>query len=116
VTDSVPSGSAGSRDTAAPGRAYAVAWRRGDEVTVSGALRAGREGLHLLGRSGAVDIPFAAIARLSIERSRIQRLRGLPAISLALAHGETVRIASLEGAGALHEIAAIAQRAGVRSA
>jgi hypothetical protein len=115
VTHLVPFGSAGSRDTAAPGRAYAVAWRRGDEGTVSGALRADRDGLHLLGRSGAVRIPFAEIARLSIDRSRTGRLRGLPAISLVLAHGEAVRIASLEGAGALHEIVAIVERAGIRS-
>lgn len=114
MTHLVPFGSAGSRDTAAPGRAYAVAWRRGDEGTMSGALRSDPEGLHLLGRSGAFHIPFAGIARLSIERSRIERLRGLPAIALVLARGETVRIASLEGAGALHEIAALVQRAGVR--
>ena len=90
----IPSGSAGSRDTAAPGRTYAVAWQRDDEGTVSGSLRADRDGLHLLGRSGAFHIPFVEVARLSIERSRIQRLKGLPAISLALARGANVRIAS----------------------
>jgi hypothetical protein len=116
VTHSVPSGSAGSRNPAAPGRTYAVAWRRDDEGTVSGALQADREGLHLHGRGGPVHVLFAEVVRLSIERSRAQRLRGLPAIALLLARGETLRIASLEGTGALHEIAGIAQSAGVRSA
>jgi hypothetical protein len=115
VTCAVPSSTAGSREAAAPGRTYAVAWQRPGEGAVSGGLRADREGLHLLGRAGTLHLLFAQIARLSIERGRTQRLRGLPAIVLQLASGGTLRIASLEGTGALHEIAELAQRAGVRS-
>jgi hypothetical protein len=81
---------------------------------VSGGLRADGDGLHLLGRTGVLDVSFSEIACLSIERARRQRLRGLPAIVLQLVRGETLRLASLEGVGALHEIVALAQRAGVR--
>lgn len=110
----VPSDRAGSRDTTAPGRVYAVAWRHGVEGTSSGGLHADREGLHLHGRTEALHIPFLDMIGLSIERGRLERLRGLPTIALLLARGETVRIASLEGAGALHEIVALARGAGVR--
>jgi hypothetical protein len=89
---------------------YAVVWQRNGEDAVSGGLRCDRHGLHFSGRQ-SLHVPLAHIRQLSIRRGPAERLRGLPVIALLLAEGKTLRVASLEGIGALHELASALQRA-----
>jgi hypothetical protein len=97
-----------------PRPSYAVVWQRQGEEVASGGLRYEEHGLHFDGRQSAFDIAFASVLDLSIQRGRAERLRGLPVITLHLMDGETVRVASLEGIGALHELARRLQRASLR--
>jgi len=84
--------------------------------TTNGATHAGR--LELVGdemklSSKRETLSFAAgsVAVFAIERAPEQRLRCLPVLSLRLADGDIVRVASMGGAGSLHELAC---RLGVR--
>jgi len=90
-------------------RSYAVVWQHNGKDATSGGLRWDRHGLHLNGRNSSCHIPFAHVRELSIQRGATERLRGLPVIALLLAEGKTLRLASLEGTGALHELAAVFQ-------
>jgi hypothetical protein len=79
--------------------------------TVGGATHAGRIELvddRVTLTSGIDSVSFAAatIAAFAIERAPAERLRGLPVLSARLADGRVVRVASLGGAGSLHELAA----------
>jgi hypothetical protein len=85
-------------------RSYAVVWSDGDEI-VSGRLEPSADGFDLCNGGRRRLYPFAALAGASIARRRRDRLRGLPVLVLAPRVGEPVRIASLEGAGLLHELA-----------
>jgi hypothetical protein len=85
-------------------RSYAVAWQHAGQEVRSGGLHCGTVGLYLEGRTGE-HVSYEEISELSIERTRSERVRGLPVIALALRDGRSLRIASLEGIGRLHEIA-----------
>jgi hypothetical protein len=89
---------------------YAVLWCGGEAVE-SGRLEPRAEGLELRGRNRALSIRFADVAQVAIARGSDQRLRGLPVLSLLLRGGAALRIASLEGSGALHELAEWVERA-----
>jgi hypothetical protein len=91
---------------------YAVLWCTGEDVE-SGRLEARADGFDFEGRTGGCAIRFADVTGAAIARGRDQRLRGLPVLALLLRGGAAVRIASLEGSGALHELAERVERAGV---
>jgi hypothetical protein len=83
------------------------------EKTGSGRLEAGADRFDLYGRGEQFSIVFSELAGAAIARRQVDRLRGLPALVLRRCDGGTVRIASLEGAGVLHELAAHVQGAGL---
>jgi hypothetical protein len=86
-------------------RTYAVVWSD-DGVTGSGCLALSHDRVELHGRERRLSIPFAEVTGASIARNGSDRLCGLPVLALTRRSAEPVRIASLEGAGALHELAA----------
>jgi hypothetical protein len=94
------------------GRRYAVVWSDGDAV-VSGRLEPLADRFELRGRDKRLTIPFSGLAGASIARRDADRLRGLPVLALRLREGTIFRIASLEGAGTLHELAHHVERAGL---
>jgi hypothetical protein len=85
-------------------RSYAVVWSGGG-VFSSGRLERTEDALELSGRVQR-RIPISSIVAASVLRGRADRLRGLPVLRLVLDDGTSVRIASLEGAGCLHELLA----------
>src|SRR5262245_3163891 len=93
-------------------QAYAVVWSENGS-TSSGRLDAHTDRFELAGRGQHLSIPFAELATASIVRGRSDRLHGLRVIELTRDGRPAVRIASLEGAGALHELFAKIERAGV---
>lgn len=93
-------------------RRYAVVWSIGSR-TVSGRLEVGVDRFELCGRNERVSIPFAELADAKIARRQADRLRGLPVLLLRRRDGAPVRIASLQGAGILHELVQHTERAGL---
>ena len=73
----------------------------------------GLEVLPTLLRERRLSIPFGELTGASIARGHAERLRGLPVLMLQLRGGAALRIASLEGAGALHELARKVERGGL---
>ena len=80
---------------------YAVVWSRNGDVG-SGRLDPFEDRFELQGRDRRLSVPFSSLARAAILRGHDDRLRGLP-----------VRIASLEGTAALHELADRVEHAGL---
>jgi hypothetical protein len=91
---------------------YAVVWSRNGDVG-SGRLDPFEDRFELQGRDRRLSVPFSSLARASILRGHDDRLRGLPVLWLELARGKPVRIASLEGTAALHELADRVEHAGL---
>jgi hypothetical protein len=88
---------------------YAVLWSEGESPTHVGKLELRDQSLVLEGLNGAGriqrELAIGDIMALRIGRSRSERLGGRPVLALQLADGRTVRLATLGGAGALHEVA-----------
>lgn len=84
-------------------RTYAVVWSENGSVA-SGRLEAAADGFELTGRDQRLSIPFEELEGASIERGRADRLHGLPVLELHRTSRLPVRIASLEGTIALHEL------------
>jgi hypothetical protein len=84
-------------------RTYAVVWSENGTVA-SGRLEPFAEGFELDGREHHLSIPFTELEGASIERGRADRLHGLPVLELVRSCGLPVRIASLQGVAALHEL------------
>lgn len=80
-------------------------WDDGCEVT-SGRLELRQDRLELHGRTGSAVVPLTSIETATIARGYGYRLRGLPVLTLQLRSSAVIRIATLEGAGVLQEIAA----------
>jgi hypothetical protein len=93
-------------------QAYAVVWSENGSST-SGRLDSFADRFELAGRGQRLSILFAELVTVSIARGRGDRLHGLPVLDIARNGRPPVRIASLEGAGALHELFAKVERAGV---
>ena len=91
---------------------YAVVWSRNGDFG-SGRLDPFDDRFELQGRDRRLCVPFSSLARASIVRGQGDRLRGLPVLRLELAKGKPVRIASLEGTAALHELADRVEHAGL---
>jgi len=73
----------------------------------TGSLEVHRHRLELRARGRALGIPLDSVTGFTIERGAATRIRGLPVLTLRLAGGDVVRLASLEGAGVLHELCAL---------
>lgn len=84
-------------------RTYAVVWSENGTVA-SGRLEALEGGFELAGRGQALSIAFEEVEGASIERGRADRLHGLPVLELHRTGRLLVRIASLQGTAALHEL------------
>ena len=80
-----------------------VLWSLYGEVH-SGALEVRDGRLTLKGRTRTYSVPFARIACASIDRGPASRLRGLPSLVVRLGRGDVLSIASLGGAGSLHDL------------
>jgi hypothetical protein len=93
-------------------RSYAVVWSSQEGVD-SGRLEPRAGGFELVGRDHRLSIGFPELADVSIARGQGERLRGLPVLVLRRLRGDEVRIASLEGAAALHELMQHASQVGV---
>ncbi len=91
------------------GPTYAVLWSR-DDGEGSGRLEVFADRFELSSKTGLVVVPFAGVSEVHIARDPADRLRGLPALALCCEDGERLRIASLEGTGALYEIARYVER------
>jgi hypothetical protein len=92
-------------------RTYAVVWSMDGEVG-SGRLDRLDDRFELHGRGERLSIPFSELVGASIARGQRDRLRGLPVLVLDVGRGTPIRIASLEGAAVLHELADRVKRAG----
>jgi hypothetical protein len=87
-------------------KSFPVIWALHGQ-TRTGKLEASRDRVELTSRGYTFAFARDAIAHFGVERGATNRLRGLPAITVSLAGGEVVRVASLGGAGSLHEVAAL---------
>ena len=96
-----------------PRQTYAVVWDQ-EHVVVSGGLTVQPEGFELHGRDEHVSVAFSDVREVSIARASHDRLRGLPVLMLHMAAGGQLRIASLDGLGVLHELAADVDAAGLQ--
>jgi hypothetical protein len=93
-------------------RSYAVVWSRG-QGPGSGRLEPHADRFELCGRDERFSIPFSELASATIARRQADRLRGLAVLLLQRRDDASVRIASLEGPGVLHELAQHVERAGL---
>jgi hypothetical protein len=89
-------------------RRYAVLWSGGRGPIGSGRLELVDDRIELSSRDGFVSVPLASVTGARIARDADDRLRGLPVLALSYGDGG-VRIASLEGTGALYEIARLVE-------
>lgn len=76
-----------------------------DGATHAGRIQVAGDLVTLTSKDEAVSFGAASVAAFAIERAPAQRLRGLPVLCVRLADGEVVRVASMGGAGSLHELA-----------
>jgi hypothetical protein len=77
-----------------------------NETTYAGGLQLNGDRLTLTSKARTLSFLSRSIASFAIERGPAQRLRGLPVLRIRLEGGLDVRVASLGGAGSLHELAA----------
>jgi hypothetical protein len=84
--------------------AYAVVWSS-DGDRGSGRLESFPDHLELHGRGRIFSLPFSQLRSATIARRPADRLLGLPVLALDFLGLPTLRIASLEGAGFLQELA-----------
>jgi hypothetical protein len=82
-----------------------IVWNVHD-ATYAGGLRLSGDRVTLTSKSRTLSFLARSIASFGIERGPAQRLRGLPVLRIRLDGGIDVRVASLGGAGSLHELAA----------
>jgi hypothetical protein len=85
-------------------KTFPIVWALHDR-THTGKFEAFKERLELSSRGYTLSFPRSSVTHFMIERGAGKRIRGLSAITIRLAGGEVVQIASLGGPGSLHEIA-----------
>jgi hypothetical protein len=76
-------------------------------TTFTGKLELSGGRLILSSRRRTLAFLVGRVVALAIDRSAASRLRGLPVLSLLLPGGDMVHVASLGGAGSLHELAGV---------
>ena len=74
-------------------------------TTSPGRVDVSRGRLELTSRGRAFAFPLGSVVTSMIERSPARRLRGLPVLSVGLAGGDTVTVASMGGPGSLQDLA-----------
>jgi hypothetical protein len=74
-------------------------------TTSSGRADVSRDRFELTSRHRAFAFPLGSVVAAMIERSPARRVRGLPALSLRLAGGDVVYVASMGGPGSLRDLA-----------
>lgn len=74
--------------------------------TLPGRVDVSRGRLELTSRGRAFAFPLGSVAAFMIDRNPAHRLRGLPVLSVRLAAGDTVAVASMGGPGSLQDLAA----------
>ena len=92
-------------------RNYAVLWSGCEGAIGSGRLELVADRVELSSKGALVSLPLGEVTGVRIARGAEDRLRGLPVLALECARGGVLRIASLEGTGALYEIAELVGRA-----
>jgi hypothetical protein len=75
--------------------------------TSSGLLDVSDDRFTLTSKRRAFSFPLGSVTAFSVDRAPAQRVRGLPVLSLRLAEGETVAVASMDGAGSLQQLAVL---------
>jgi hypothetical protein len=81
------------------GVSYAVVWRENGGPACAGGLVLVGAGLELSGATTRRDVPYADLRELYVDRSEH------PALVLVTSAGDSYAISSLQGLGALHELA-----------
>lgn len=71
-----------------------------------GCLNVGPDRLTLTSKRRSLSFPLRTVGTYTIERGPAARLRGLPVLVLELGDAQTVRVASMGGAGSLQDVAA----------
>lgn len=84
--------------------AYAVLWSENGGAPHAGRLDLGPVVLSLAGRPGR-ELSYDEVADVRIDRRPAHRLAGRPTLVVESRAGDSFRIASLDGAGTLHELA-----------
>jgi len=85
---------------------YAVVWSEDGGPPNAGSLEVVDGHLLLAGRiESGRRLALRDLADARLERLYAQRLSGRPTLVLALRGGHVLRVASMEGGGALHELA-----------
>lgn len=84
--------------------AYAVVWSENGGIPRAGRLELAGGSLSLAGRSGR-ELSYGDVADVRIDRHPARRLAGRPTLVVESRTGDSLRIASLDGAGTLHELA-----------
>jgi hypothetical protein len=87
-----------------PRSRFAVLWS-GPEGDGSGRLEVRADHFELSSRNAMLAVPFGEVVAAGIVRGARDRLQGLPVLWLRRENGTGLRIASLEGTGALYELA-----------
>jgi len=82
---------------------YAVVWSENGGAPRAGRLELASGSLRLAGRPGR-ELSFDDIADARIDRRPTLRLAGRPTLVIESRAGDRFRVASLEGAGTLHEL------------
>jgi hypothetical protein len=85
-------------------RSLGVLWSEHSEPPRTGRLDLLPDRLAFSGGGLRSEVSLGEIGAVHLARAQAERLRGLPVLVLALRAGDVVRIASLEGTGALHEL------------
>lgn len=75
--------------------------------TQTGKLEVTKERIELSSRGYTLAFPRDSVVHFAVERGADLRIRGLPSITMRLVGEHVVRVASLGGAGSLHEISAL---------
>jgi hypothetical protein len=88
---------------------YAVLWCRNDGPEFAGRLELVAGAVQLTGaaagRTAQHDVPYRDLADVFVERSAPLKRSWAPALVLVTHEGDRVEIGSLQGLGALHEVA-----------
>jgi hypothetical protein len=89
---------------------YAVVWSEDGGPPNAGSLEVADGRITLAGRASAqlersLSLPYHDLAEARLERLYADRLSGRPTLVLRLRGGPVLRVASMEGGGALHELA-----------